>query len=447
MVFQYGGLSAADQSIIDQGKAAGFLSKTKTRSGDSFDEYLVDMETAVEKDLAEDKASTTETDTDTILTEIENDIEIMGEEPVLSLSSTLDIKKALKNLSTTRRPSSTRATSSDINMDLETEITSQRSLTITSRRSRSRAGRKGGGKKKASKKKASKKKASKNNKPLVVFGAKGLNKGMVYEEAICNILGSSGAGATHNVPDCLMTKGPQNIPLEVKLSLSADFGQINLDYDDKKKKFVWTTRSSNDDMKAYYNNLSVEYKGNRYNNVLDFVNGVWNTQPEKFKLKRPDRNASVKAWIQDKLNFKSIIVYVPFQTIISFYSNKVFNGHTSNYIQIGHGKAISANSKSPTGDITVYDSSKSLGLYYLNTDDIKGHKISKFTTNFKPDKNNLIECCKLRLRLKTNSSGSGGKNPAWSFLVALQCVKVPKSGCSLDDDKRNKGLKSTITFV
>lgn len=277
--------------------------------------------------------------------------------------------------------------------------------------------------------KKSKKKCKQNKQnPELLFGNT-FNKGIAYETVICNYLGSPSAGAGHGVPDCRIDPKGKNIPLEVKLSLSADFGQINMTYESG--KFVWSEKSTNEEMKAYYNNLSfTDSNGKIFNTVLDFVNEIWKDKPEKYNLKKTSTKEDfMTAWTKDKAKFKNYIVYIPFETITKFYSNKVFDGKKCNYIQIGHSSAIS-----PSTPSSILKPDKSLGLYHLESNSQKIKNSTKFETGLKE---NGVQCCKLRIRLKTNSSGSSSGKPAWSFLVALQCVKISKSKASLDDPKRN----------
>jgi hypothetical protein len=256
-------------------------------------------------------------------------------------------------------------------------------------------------------------------------------------------LKSGYAGASHTVPDAIITTTTKKkIPLEIKLNLGADFGQLNLTYGPQ--GWTWSTKSQNNLMQHYYNNLSIDYNGHNYNNILDLLNAdpVWGNKPEKFILDSQNTQDYINGWLKDKQKYKNIIIYIPFSTITTFYSNKQFPGlPVSNYIQIGHSKYSNANP----------DGKKSLGLYYLEDKnqhpDLKGSDISKFESKFEPKGPSVGPCCKLRIRLKTNSSGTGGDKPSWSFLVALQCVKIPKSSCSLDDKSRWNGIDKKISLI
>ena len=196
-----------------------------------------------------------------------------------------------------------------------------------------------------------------------------------------------------------------------------------------KSKFIWG-KSENYKMMDYYNQLPITYNNVTYNSVLDFVNALWNFPPEKSKLKTTNSKKEwMEGWIKDKAKFKNHIVYIPFDTIIKFYTEKEFDGKNINYIQIGHKDAIKGSSTK------INTPKKSLGLYYLNgtnTENIKG--ATQFETRLTK---NGVKCCKLRIRLKTTSSGSKTGKPTWSFLVALQCVQINPSKCSIDDPIRH----------
>ena len=275
---------------------------------------------------------------------------------------------------------------------------------------------------------------SKRNEDESLFG----NKGDIYESSICGYLGSAAAGPTHDVPDCWFNSDGNKQPLEVKLSLSADFGQINMRYDTDKSKFIWGN-SNNTEMMDYYNKLPIIYNSVTYNSVLDLVNAVWDFAPSKSLLtSRSSKQEHMEAWIKDKAKFKNHIVYIPFDTIIKFYTNKKFEGKQCNYIQIGHKDAIKGSSTK------INTPSKSLGLFYLNgtnTENIVG--ATQFDTKLNK---NGEKCCKLRIRFKTTSSGSKTGKPTWSFLVALQCVQIKPSKCSIDDPKRN-GSDGTTQWI
>jgi len=304
--------------------------------------------------------------------------------------------------------------------------------------------------KKLNKKRSIKKKNPKNKTQK---GGANENKGVLYEKKIACIVDSSFAGATHDVADAYLKTGDaintSVEPIEVKLSLGADFGQMNLNWSDAENGFVYS--GGNDEMKKLYNTFRFTEDGVTYT-LLDYINSanIWGSygKPEKFNItKSSTLTDKIVAWEQDRKKYKNIFIPIPFETIGKFYKNKQFStpggNKTNNLIQIGHSNAaknLTSSSLSVKCKIDksqkVANSSKSLGLYRF--------KDTPF--DFDPDipvlstskKLNGQKICRLRLRFKTGKSGDLKKNksPNWSFTLALICNGVNKSNKLLDDSSR-----------
>ena len=276
------------------------------------------------------------------------------------------------------------------------------------------------------------------------------NKGTAYEETICGIIGSSCAGATHDVPDCWLhvkdSKG--NItaePVEIKLDIGADFGQMNLQWDKENNGFTFS--GENEEMKNLYKTFVITSKdGNSYS-LLEYINSphIWGNHgiPAKYKLtKQSTLIEKIDAWSQDKEKFQNKFIEIPFDTITTFYSNKKFGPEkkSNNLIQIGHSNVADILEKTNS----LQDTEKSKGLYYFKDVPSFDKNIPKFVST-RVNKDG-VPICRLRIRLKTGKSGKldKGVSPNWSFLLALVCDKIEASKNKSLDDLDNRPVDNWV---
>lgn len=347
-----------------------------------------------------------------------------------------------------------------------------------------------GKQKKKTMKKTRNTKKSVKNKPLTRRKnkrnkqQKGGNKGIRYENYIAKVLGSPAAGAGHDVPDAWVHCKDENendkyYPLEVKLDLAADYGQLNLHFDHSGNQIIFPEITpKTKEQTIEYINLLNELKVLKVDggikavdpdtvgskSLLDYINSSegWNVSidnyPRKFKkgvkVTKKNRDEIKKQklvdYVEDKKNFKDIKILVPFSLIVKFYSNKTFrykggSPMRNRLIQIGHKTVINKITDSGDGSPTL--SNKSKGLYLMATKDERdSDDIQELDTIFgelplfeiKKAKNKGVE---IRFRIKGTASGTNPKKPnempGWSVLCALT-VKgtMDNSKLSFDDDKR-----------
>ena len=206
----------------------------------------------------------------------------------------------------------------------------------------------------------------------------GKNRGIKYEEKINNFLkkidlqyeGTQSGGSTKK-PDGYFVCEEKEIPFEIKTDLSADFAQIELNWD-RKNRFQYSDKTTNVGFRHFLES---------HTNFLEEVNEKWEKEPRKYtkqNLTSEDRN-------YDLDNFPDIRREVDISYIEEFYSSK---NPPVNYILIGK-----------------------TGFYYLK-EDVLGLGVSRL--NGKPV---------LRARVKTRNT----RKNQWGFLVAIKLRGVKKS--------------------
>lgn len=152
----------------------------------------------------------------------------------------------------------------------------------------------------------------------------GANIGIRYEQNINQLLKNKGlqpkkivsAGATDS-PNGFVDYHSINFPIEIKKDLSADFAQIELNWD-RKKRFFYSKRSKNKEF------ISILKKGK----FLDEINTRWSGIPRKFTQKIPTKNDRYR----DLDEFPDIKREIKAKLIEQFYNLKDPPIH---YIQIG----------------------------------------------------------------------------------------------------------------
>ncbi len=189
---------------------------------------------------------------------------------------------------------------------------------------------------------------------------------------------------------------PQNggkvTKFELKEKISADFAQMNFDWDSTKGFYLDKTKKS-----AQKDAAKVMIGIAEDRNILDIANQHWNQPavvPGKF-ITSNDRASKVRAWTLDKNRFPD---------------KKFDNGTAARLVENYY------NSKD-----TYYIQIKGKGLYHMGSDP------ENFGT---PSFRQSVGTSYIRIRLKTNSSSK----PAWSFLMALKIGSVTRSNINLDGD-------------
>jgi len=212
---------------------------------------------------------------------------------------------------------------------------------------------------------------------------KGDNIGIRYEKYINQILkyrslqskAFVSAGAS-DYPDGFFWYNGQKYPYEIKKDLSADFAQIELDWNEK-EGFFYSKRSKN------YEFISV-LENEKF---LDEINSKWTNIPRKFTRKnitKDDRHWDLDHFPDIKRNIDTCLIE-------QFYNNKK---PPINYIQIG-----------------------TRGFYYLNND-VAGLGVPR-----------LKGIGILRARVKTRDS----RKNKYGFLVAIKLKKVEPSTHDIEE--------------
>ncbi len=227
-----------------------------------------------------------------------------------------------------------------------------------------------------------------------------MNAGFRYEWDTYTRLSGMGydvdrpAGADSAKAD-LEIRLPQNnsaTKFELKEKLSADFAQMNFDWDSSKGFYLDKTKKSAQKDAAKVMIGIAESRG-----VIDEANSHWdqpNVVPGKFICKS-DKESKKRAWTLDKKRFPDKKFD---QGVAAALVEKYYNTKNTYYIQI-----------------------KGKGLYHMGSDP-EGFGTPSFKAS--------VGTSHIRIRLKTNSSST----PAWSFLMALKIGSVKNSNVDLDGD-------------
>tara|TARA_R100000005_G_C4925643_1_gene156919 strand:- start:9 stop:794 length:786 start_codon:yes stop_codon:yes gene_type:complete len=233
------------------------------------------------------------------------------------------------------------------------------------------------------------------------------NAGFKYEEDLIKDLRKKGftcgdpAGADNRKADLEITF-PKNAPkitkFELKEKLSADFAQLNMDFDTTAMKFyIDKSKSSNQKESA----LTMMGIADNYN-IIREANNHWKPKtnpPQRFMMGDTNYRSKQKRKIGRQLDLKN-------------FSDK--------YLLEGNAAAqqveIYYNSKQ-----TYYIQIKGYGLYYMG-EDVENFGVPRFSASV--GKSNI------RIRIKTNSAS----DERWSFLMALKIGQLRKSPFNLDGD-------------
>ena len=228
------------------------------------------------------------------------------------------------------------------------------------------------------------------------------NKGFLYEVSLIKSLRDQGftvsdpAGADSAKADLELTKGAKTIKFELKEKLSADFSQMNFDFDTTRREFYIdkTKPSAQKDAAKVMIGIAEQYS------IIPKANAHWKPKknmPAKFTLKP---NSTLKermvGYNLDQKRFPDKYLgqgFGPAQEV-----EKYYNAKDTYYIQI-----------------------KGKGLYYMGKDPEK-YGCPRFS-----------ESCansNIRIRVKTNEESKG----TWSFLMALKIASLRPSPMDLDKD-------------
>ena len=233
------------------------------------------------------------------------------------------------------------------------------------------------------------------------------NAGFKYEEDLIKALRGKGftcgdpAGADNRKADLEITF-PKNAPkitkFELKEKLSADFAQLNMDFDTGAMKFYIDKGKSSNQKESALTMMGIAENFD----ILREANSHWkpNTNPpQRFMMGENNYRNKAKRKVGRQLDLKN-------------FSDK--------YLLEGNAAAqqveIYYNSKQ-----TYYIQIKGYGLYYMGKD-VEKFGVPRFSASV--GKSNI------RIRIKTNSAS----DERWSFLMALKIGQLKKSPFDLDRD-------------
>ena len=228
------------------------------------------------------------------------------------------------------------------------------------------------------------------------------NAGFLYESTLIKSLRNQGftvsdpAGADSSKADLELTKGANIVKFELKEKLSADFAQMNFDFDTTRKEFYIDKTKPTAKKEAAQTMIGIaESYG-----IIRQANDHWKPQknmPAKFVL---PPNATFKERDKSrKLDLKRF---------------------PDKFLGQGLGPAREVEKYYNSKD-TYYIQVKGKGLYYMGKDPEK-YGCPRFS-----------ESCadsSIRIRIKTNSASKG----RWSFLMALKISRLRPSPMNLDVD-------------
>ena len=228
------------------------------------------------------------------------------------------------------------------------------------------------------------------------------NAGFLYESSLIKSLRNQGftvsdpAGADSSKADLELTKGANIVKFELKEKLSADFAQMNFDFDTTSKQFFIDKTKTTAKKEAAQTMIGIAEEFD----IIRQANEHWNPKknmPAKFVVKSSapfaDRDKARKLDIKrfpDKFLAKGVEAA---QQVEKYYNSK-----DTYYIQI-----------------------KGRGLYYMGKDP-EGYGCPRFS--------NSVTDSSIRIRIKTNSASKA----RWSFLMALKINGLRASNRDLDLD-------------
>lgn len=231
------------------------------------------------------------------------------------------------------------------------------------------------------------------------------NAGFQYEVDLIKKLRSQGftcgdpAGADNAKADLELTlpKNKKPTKFELKEKLSADFAQLNMDFDNSSNQFYIDERKTSNQKEAAQTMIGIA-KNFR---IIQEANNHWKPKtniPAKFTL---PNNASVE---QKKAAYALDIKRFPDKFLAKGGSlaaeqvEKYYNSKNTFYIQI-----------------------KGKGLYCLGKDP-EGFGVPRFSS--------MVGDSSIRIRIKANSKSKG----QYSFLMALKIGRLRNSNFDLDKD-------------
>ena len=228
------------------------------------------------------------------------------------------------------------------------------------------------------------------------------NAGFLYESSLIKSLRNQGftvsdpAGADSAKADLELTKGANIVKFELKEKLSADFAQMNFDFDTTRKEFYIDKTKTTAKKEAAQTMIGIAEEFD----IIRQANEHWKPKrnmPAKFVVKTSapfaDRDKARKLDIKrfpDKFLAKGVEAA---QQVEKYYNSK-----DTYYIQI-----------------------KGRGLYYMGKDP-EGYGCPRFS--------NSVTDSSIRIRIKTNSASKA----RWSFLMALKINGLRASNRDLDLD-------------
>tara|TARA_A100001515_G_C4530989_1_gene196890 strand:+ start:58 stop:846 length:789 start_codon:yes stop_codon:yes gene_type:complete len=252
----------------------------------------------------------------------------------------------------------------------------------------------------------------KDNQPLLdgeASSAKPIkqNAGFKYEEDLIKFLRSKGftcgdpAGADNAKADLEITF-PKNAPkitkFELKEKLSADFAQLNFDFDTNQMKFFVDERKNSNQKEAAQTMIGIA----KNFNIIREANNHWKPKsnpPQRFVMGEQNYSNLAKRKIARKLDLQNFPdKYLLEGTAAAEQVEKYYNSKNTYYIQV-----------------------KGYGLYYMGRD-IENFGVPRFSRS--------VGISNIRIRIKTNSASQ----ERWSFLMALKIGRLRKSPFDLDKD-------------
>tara|TARA_Y200000002_G_scaffold255645_1_gene212084 strand:- start:11740 stop:12513 length:774 start_codon:yes stop_codon:yes gene_type:complete len=229
-----------------------------------------------------------------------------------------------------------------------------------------------------------------------------MNAGFQYEFDLIRSLRDKGfdvsdpAGADNAKADLELKKDTNIIKFELKEKLSADFAQMNFDFDTSAMKFTIDKSKSSAQKEAALTMIGIAENFNIIKEANDHWKPSKNT-PAKFTLKKDATLTQRKKGLE--LDLKRF---------------------PDKYLAEGRAAAREVetyyNSKS-----TFYIQIKGKGLYYMGRDP-EGYGCPRFSDS--------VTSSNIRIRLKTNSKSSA----RWSFLMALKINNIRPSTYDMDGD-------------
>lgn len=232
-----------------------------------------------------------------------------------------------------------------------------------------------------------------------------INAGFKYEVDLIKKLRSEGfvcgdpAGADNAKADLELTlpKNKKPIKFELKEKLSADFAQLNMDFDNSLNLFYIDENKTSNKREAAQTMIGIA----KNFNIIKEANDHWKPKinvPAKFTL--PD-NASV----EQKKNAYALD--------IKRFSDK--------FLSKGGSLAAEQVEKYYNSKNTFYIQIKGKGLYCLGKDP-EGFGVPRFSS--------MVGDSSIRIRIKANSKSKG----QYSFLMALKIGRLRNSNYDLDKD-------------